>query len=68
MNTNLLHNILNVAIVIVGAMGAFDWTGVGLNPELAVKIVAGLGTLKLVMNALRDGLSGMTKPQPPVQQ
>lgn len=67
MNTNLIHNILNIAIAAIAAMGAFDWT-VLVSQSTALTIVGILATAKTVMNMLRDGLSGMTKPQPPVQQ
>lgn len=67
MNTNLIHNILNIAIAAVAAMGAFDWT-VLFSQTTALAIVGGLATAKSVMNMIRDGFSGMVKPQPPVQQ
>lgn len=65
MNTNLLHNILNLSIAILAALVGFDWTGLVSAPA-ALQIVTVLTALKLVINALRDGLSGMVKPQPPV--
>lgn len=65
MNTNLLHNILNVAIAFVGAMMAFDWT-VLFSQSTAGAIIAVLSAVKLFVNAVRDGLAGMTQPQPPV--
>jgi len=66
MSTNLFHNIANVLIAVVAAMVAFDWT-VLFSAETAAMIVSMLATLKLVVNAVRDGLAGMIKPQPPVQ-
>lgn len=66
MNTNLIHNILNVAIAIMGALATFDFTQF-VGASTSVKIMAGLALIKLLINAVRDGLSGMTKPQPPVQ-
>jgi hypothetical protein len=69
-NTNLIHNILNIAIIVVGGLAAFDWMALGsaldLDPATAAKIVTGLGTVKMVMNVLRDGLAGLVKTQPPV--
>lgn len=65
MNTNLLHNILNIAIAVVAALMAFDWSVV-LAPEKAGAIIAILSAVKLIVNAIRDGIGGMTKPQPPV--
>lgn len=71
MNTNLIHNILNVAIIVITGLAGFDWlalgSAVGLDPVLAAKIVTGLGTLKMIMNVIRDGLAGLVKQQPPVQ-
>ena len=68
MNTNLLHNILNVAMIIVAGLAGFDFVGMGIDPVLAGKIVAVLGGVKMVINVLRDGVTGLTKPQPPVQK
>jgi len=65
-NTNLIHNILNFLIAIVGGLGAFDFSSI-VSPTAAATIVSVLAATKLVMNALRDGLAGMTKAQPPVQ-
>lgn len=66
MNTNLIHNILNFLIAIMGGLAAFDFTAI-VSQGTAGTIVGALAALKLVMNALRDGLAGMAKPQPPVQ-
>jgi hypothetical protein len=66
MNTNMIHNILNIAIAVVAAMGTFDWT-VFFSQTTALAIVAGLGTAKTVINMVRDGFSGLFKAQPPVQ-
>lgn len=67
MNTNLIHNILNIAIAVIGAMGAFDWT-VLFSQTTALAIVGALATAKGVINMIRDGFAGMLKPQPPVEQ
>ena len=64
-NLNFLHNLLNVAIVALPALEVFDWTPF-FSEATALKIVGGLGLAKIVINASRDGFSGMTKPQPPV--
>jgi hypothetical protein len=66
-NTNTLHNVLNIAIAVIGAMGAFDWT-VLFSQTTALAIVGALATAKGVINMLRDGFAGMVKPQPPVEQ
>lgn len=66
MNTNLIHNILNFLIAVMAGLAGFDFSAI-VSAGTAGKIVAALATLKLIMNALRDGLSGMAKTQPPVQ-
>lgn len=66
MNTNLIHNVLNISIAVIAALAGFDWNVLSLDPALAAKIVAGLGTAKMVINVLRDGFSGLFKQQPPV--
>jgi hypothetical protein len=62
MNSNALHNILNVAIAVLGAIATFDWSQF-IGTTLAVKLMAGLALAKLVINAFRDGVAGMVKPQ-----
>jgi hypothetical protein len=54
-------------MVIVGGLAGFDFVGLGLDPILAGKIIAGLGTAKMIINVIRDGFAGLVKPQPPVQ-
>lgn len=66
MNSNILHNLLNLAIVIVGALAAFDWTGL-FSASTAALLVTILGGAKIVINVVRDGLAGLVKEQPPVQ-
>jgi hypothetical protein len=70
MNTNALHNILNLIGLVVGSLIAFDWAGLGLSPPVAAAIASGLlvadKVIKLGMNILRDGFGGLFKPQPPV--
>jgi hypothetical protein len=65
-NANLIHNILNFLLAIVGGLMAFDFSAV-VSSSTAGTIIAVLSGAKLVMNAMRDGLAGMAKPQPPVQ-
>lgn len=67
MNTNLIHNILNITMVVVAGLAGFDFVGLGLDAGLAAKIVAGLGTAKMIINVIRDGFAGLVKAQPPVQ-
>jgi hypothetical protein len=66
MNTNLIHNVLNIAITVTAGLAAFDWSAI-LAPTTAAKIVGALAFAKLVINALRDGFAGMVKEQPPVK-
>jgi hypothetical protein len=65
-NTNALHNLLNVAMIVVSGLAGFDFVGLGLDPVLAAKIVAGLATAKTIINVVRDGFAGLFKTQPPV--
>lgn len=67
MNTNALHNILNIVIAVIAALGAMDWSVI-MSPSTAAMVVTGLATVKVIVNVLRDGLSGLTKPQPPVEK
>lgn len=67
MNTNMLHNVINILIIVISAMGAMDWTEF-VDPETAAGIVGALSALKLVMNMLRDGFTGLVKVQPPVEK
>lgn len=66
MNTNLLHNIINVSMAVIAGLQALDWTAF-VSPETSVTIVGVLAVLKLTINLWRDGLSGLIKDQPPVQ-
>lgn len=71
MNTNLIHNILNVLGLLVGAVVTFDWTALGASPATAAAIAGAVlfaqNAIKLVLNVLRDGVAGLAKTQPPVQ-
>lgn len=65
MNTNLLHNIINMLVWAIPALALFDWSAF-FSETTALKIVGVLGLLKILINAWRDGLRGMVQPQPPV--
>jgi len=82
MNSNLFHNILNVLMILIAgatavltAMGCVTLPGgelectdtMFLSPATATAIVAGLGVLKMLVNVVRDGVSGLAKRQPPVE-
>ena len=64
-NTNFAHNCINVLIVALPALEVFDWTPF-FDAETSLKIVGGLGLAKIAINAIRDGVTGMVKTQPPV--
>jgi hypothetical protein len=69
-NTNALHNILNLLGLVIGSLIAFDWAGLGLSPSIAAAIASGVliadKVIKLAINVLRDGVGGLFKAQPPV--
>jgi len=69
-NTNLVHNILNVIGLVLGALLTVDWTGLGLADATAAKVAAGVlllsNLIKVTINLTRDGAAGILKPQPPV--
>jgi hypothetical protein len=65
MNSNAIHNILNVALALVAILSLPEVTAL-LPPEIAVMIAGAVGTAKLIINTLRDGITGLVKRQPPV--
>ena len=71
MNTNLIHNFLNVLGLVVAALIGFNWAGLGLSAELVATIMTWLmfsdKIIKLGINIFRDGFSGLIKNQPPVK-
>lgn len=81
-NSNLIHNVLNVAIALLSAItafligtgcttlatGAIECSGSWINPTWTTAIVAVLGVAKTLINVFRDGFAGLTKPQPPVDK
>lgn len=82
MNSNLFHNIANVASLVLAALtavlttsgcvaaanGSLDCSGSWINPAYTTAAIAALQAAKIVVNLIRDGLGGLTKPQPPVQK
>lgn len=70
MNTNMIHNILNIVGLIVGALMTYDWTLLGLDASTAAWVagvfIFGDKVIKLVMNIFRDGVGGLFTAQPPV--
>lgn len=81
MNSNLFHNIANIAsLVLAGATavmiasgcttlptGGLECSASWINPAYTTYAIMALQGLKLVVNVVRDGIGGLSKPQPPVQ-
>lgn len=65
MNTNLIHNVLNVLIAAIAVLSVPEVVAL-IPADWAVKIVGALAVAKTVINVIRDGLVGLAKPQPPV--
>ena len=61
-SSNLVHNVINVLIAIIAGLQTIDLTPF-VSVETSLQIVSGLAILKLVINAIRDGITGMAKPQ-----
>ena len=59
-NTNTFHNILNVLIALSASMIAIR--------GFAAAAVAALSILKIIINIMRDGITGLIKPHPPVDK
>lgn len=82
MNSNLFHNIANVATLVLAigtvtllwsgctatVAGSLDCTDSFINPAYTTAAIGALQVLKMGVNVVRDGWSGLTKPQPPVEQ
>jgi hypothetical protein len=71
MNTNLVHNLLNLIGLVIGALITFDWQALGFTAEQAALfagwVLLGDKVIKFAMNIMRDGVTGLIKPQPPIQ-
>lgn len=65
LNTNTLHNIINVLVILIPALEQFDWSPF-FTDAVALKIVGALGLAKILINVVRDGPTGLVRPQPPV--
>lgn len=79
-NSNLIHNILNIAQVVMGALlagllatgcvdvaGTLDCSASWIPPMWAGYAIMAMSGLKVVINIFRDGIGGLFKPQPPVK-
>lgn len=81
MNSNLIHNVLNVLIALLAGAtavllatgcttlptGVLECSQSWISPSVTSIIVMGLGILKSLINIARDGFGGLFKQQPPVQ-
>lgn len=72
MNANLFHNLLNILMLLFGSLITFDWTMFGLDAKTAL-FVTGIiiiteKVLKISVNLFRDGVTGLVKVQPPVEE
>lgn len=81
MNSNLIHNVLNVLIALLAGVtavllatgctqlptGVLECSQSWISPSLTSIIIMGLGILKSLINIARDGFGGLFKQQPPVQ-
>lgn len=79
-NTNLLHNVLNIllvfqAMLIAGlistgciqmADGSLDCHASWISPVIIGYLIGGTAALKIIINIARDGIWGLFKWQPPV--
>lgn len=65
MNTNLIHNILNIAIAVVAVLSLPEVVGL-FPPHVGLAIAGAAATAKTIINVIRDGLGGLVKNQPPV--
>lgn len=82
MNSNTFHNIANIASLVLAAgtavliasgctplpTGSIECSQSWINPTYTAAAVAGLQAVKLAVNVVRDGISGLIKPQPPVEK
>lgn len=82
-NTNTIHNLFNIlmtlsALVIAillatgctqdAVSGLLECSKSVISPTVTAYAIAGLGTLKILINIGRDGITGLIKPQPPVDK
>lgn len=66
MNSNAVHNLLNIAIALV-AVASLPEVMALIPPEIGVTIAGIAATAKVVINVIRDGVTGLVKEQPPVK-
>jgi membrane protein DedA with SNARE-associated domain len=66
MNSNIVHNVLNVAIALIAVLSLPEVMAF-IPANIALPLVGALATAKTIINVIRDGLGGLVKTQPPVQ-
>lgn len=66
MNTNLIHNLLNIGMAAVAVLTLPEVLAL-FPPEVGIKIVGAMAVTKTTLNVWRDGLTGLVKKQPAVQ-
>ncbi len=66
LNTNTIHNVLNIVIALLAASMAFDYSVFGWTAATIATVTGVIATAKTVINIVRDGLGGLVQPQPPV--
>ncbi|MBB6484882.1 hypothetical protein [Rhizobium lusitanum] len=82
LNTNALHNVLNILITLSAltvaillatgcvqlADGSLECSQSFVAPSYTAGAIAALSVLKITVNIIRDGIVGLVKPQPPVNK
>lgn len=82
MNSNLFHNIANVLMIVLAAAtaalvatgcttlpnGVLECSKSFIDAKWTMIAITGIGVLKMIVNVIRDGFGGLSKPQPPVQK
>lgn len=81
MNSNLVHNVLNILIAVMSLVtaillatgctalpnGTLECSASSISPTVTTGIVAVMGVAKTLINIVRDGPAGLVKRQPPVR-
>lgn len=80
LNSNFFHNVANILNVVLAAMlagliatgcvatasGSLDCAASWIDPTIIGYALLGLNGLKIAVNVIRDGITGLFKKQPPV--
>ncbi len=66
MNSNIVHNVLNVAIALIAILSLPEVMAF-IPANIALPLVGALATAKTIINVIRDGLGGLVKTQTPIQ-